>query len=138
MAPAGTEFLMAPLPATDEPSETRMPGATSGGPGVNAKTKNTDLARNFVRFMAQPENMNKWAASGGSLPAFPNDKFVAGPQLDGFVDFQKAGRTVPFMDQLWPNPTVQNVHFAGVQDMFSGNANPTQVLERMDAAYKKK
>jgi raffinose/stachyose/melibiose transport system substrate-binding protein len=138
IAPAGTEFFMAPLPATDQPSDTRMPGATSGGPGVNSKTRNRSLALKFVQFMAQPENMNKWATSGGSLPAFPNDQFVAGSELAGFVEFQKTGRTVPFMDQFWPNPTVQNVHLAGVQDMFSGNSRPTQVLERMDAAYLKK
>jgi raffinose/stachyose/melibiose transport system substrate-binding protein len=138
MAPAGTEFFMAPLPATDDATQTRMPGATSGGPGVNAKTKNKALALEFVQFMARPENMNKWATSGGSLPAFPNDQFTAGPELAEFVEFQKAGRTVPFMDQLWPNPTVQNVHLAGVQEMFSGKTKPAELLERMDAAYHKK
>jgi raffinose/stachyose/melibiose transport system substrate-binding protein len=96
------------------------------------------LALEFVQFMARPENMNKWATSGGSLPAFPNDQFTAGPELAEFVEFQKAGRTVPFMDQLWPNPTVQNVHLAGVQEMFSGKTKPAELLERMDAAYHKK
>jgi len=134
----GTEFFMTPLPATDDPSQTRMPGAASGGPGVNAKSKNKSLALQFVQFMAEPENMNKWASSGGSLPAFPNDQFTAGPEVVQFVQFQKAGRTVPFMDQLWPNPNVQNVHFAGVQDMFSGKSKPAQVLGQMDAAYQKK
>ena len=136
-APAGTQFVMEPLPATDDTAQTRMPGAASGTFAVNAKTKNKDLALKFIDFMAQPDTMNAWATAGGSLPAFPNDKFTAGAELAQFVEFQKAGKTVPFMDQLWPNPTVQNVHLTGVQDMFSGKLKPAQVLAQMDAAYKK-
>jgi raffinose/stachyose/melibiose transport system substrate-binding protein len=45
---------------------------------------------------------------------------------------------VPFPDQLWPNPNVQNVHLTGVQDMFSGKAKPADVLAKMDEAYEKK
>lgn len=137
IAPAGTKFVMAPMPATDDAAQTKMPGAASGGPGINAKTKNVDLALDFVRFMARPEIMNKWASSGGSLPAFPNDTFTSGPEVAQFVEFQKTGRTVPFMDQLWPNPNVQNVHLAGVQNMFSGKSTPDQVLSQMDTAYQK-
>jgi ABC-type glycerol-3-phosphate transport system substrate-binding protein len=111
--------------------------AASGTFAVNAKTKNKDLALKFIDFMAQPDTMNAWATAGGSLPAFPNDKFTAGPELAPFIEFQKAGKTVPFMDQLWPNPTVQNVHLTGVQDMFSGKLKPADVLAQMDAAYKK-
>jgi raffinose/stachyose/melibiose transport system substrate-binding protein len=136
-APAGTQFVVAPLPATDDKTQTKMPGAASATFGVNAKTANKDLALKFLAFLAQPETMNTWATTGGSLPAFPNDKFTAGPELAQFVEFQKAGRTVPFMDQLWPNPNVQNVHLVGVQDMFSGKSKPADVLTQMDAAYKK-
>jgi raffinose/stachyose/melibiose transport system substrate-binding protein len=137
-APAGTQFVMGPLPATDNASQTKMPGAASGTFGVNAKTKNKDLAVKFVDFMAQTDVMNQWATSGGSLPAFPNDQFTAGPELAQFIEFQKAGRTVPFMDQLWPNPTVQSVHLTGVQDLFSGKSKPADVLAQMDSAYQKK
>jgi raffinose/stachyose/melibiose transport system substrate-binding protein len=137
-APAGSTFVMRPLPATDDAARTRMPGAASGTFGINAKTRNKDLAVKFLDFMARTDTMNTWATAGGSLPAFPNDAFTAGPELATFVDFQKAGRTVPFMDQLWPNPSVQSVHLAGVQDLFAGRSSPADVLAQMDAAYEKK
>lgn len=137
-APAGTSFVMEPLPATDDAAATRMPGAASGTFGVNAATKNRDLALRFVDFMAQTATMNTWAEAGGSLPAFPNAAFTAGPELATFVGYQKDGRTVPFMDQLWPNPTVQAVHLTGVQDLFAGKKTPADVLGEMDKAYRKK
>lgn len=137
-APSGTQFVMAPLPATDDTVQTRMPGAASATFAVNAKTKHKEQALKFLNFLAQPDTMNTWATTGGSLPAFPNSSFSAGPELAQFIDFQKAGKTVPFPDQLWPNPNVQNVHLTGVQDMFSGKAKPADVLAKMDEAYAKK
>jgi raffinose/stachyose/melibiose transport system substrate-binding protein len=137
-APAGTNFVMTALPATDNPAEFKMPGAAGASFGVNAKTQNKDLAMKFLTFMAKPETMNLWAKTGGSLPAFPNDQFTAGTTLAEFIKYQKEGRTVPFMDQLWPNSKVQAVHLTGVQDMFAGKATPAQVLAQMDAEYQKK
>ncbi|HLL64917.1 MAG TPA: extracellular solute-binding protein [Micromonosporaceae bacterium] len=137
-APAGTNFVMTALPATDNPAEFLMAGAAGASFGVNTKTKNKELAMKFLNFMAQPETMNLWATTGGSLPAFPNDKFTASPTLAEFIKYQKDGKTVPFMDQRWPSSKVQAVHLTGVQDMFAGKAKPTDVLAQMDAEYQKK
>ena len=103
---------------------------------MNAKAKNPEVAVEFIDFLGTPEAINTYAEATGSLPAIPNDQFRADPALQPLIDAQKAGKTVPFMDQLWPNPKVQNVHFAAIQDMFSRKATPDQVLARMDEAYK--
>ncbi|SHN00224.1 ABC transporter substrate-binding protein [Cryptosporangium aurantiacum] len=135
-APSGTEFGMFAVPATDTAADTQMPGAAGGSYAVNAKAKNSDLAHEFIDFLATPEAVNIYAQETGNLPGLPNDQFKADPALQPLIDAQKAGKTVPFMDQLWPNPKVQNEHFAAIQDMFAGKATPDQVLARMDEAYK--
>lgn len=137
-APEGTEFGLFPVPATDDADETRMPGAAGGAFALNAKAGNPDLASKFIDFLATPEAMNLYAGATGNLPSVPNDTFKADPALQPLIDFQKAGKTVPFMDQLWPNPKVQQAHFTGVQEMFAGEADPASVLKQMDAAYKEK
>jgi raffinose/stachyose/melibiose transport system substrate-binding protein len=137
-APRGTEFGMFPVAATDDPAQTLMPGAAGGAYAMNAKTKNTGLATKFIDFLATPEAMNLYVSATGSLPAMPNDAFRADPALRPLIDYQKAGRTVPFMDQLWPNPKVQQAHFTGVQNMLSGKADPEKVLREMDTAYRQK
>lgn len=134
-APSGTEFGMFAVPATDNAADTWLPGAAGGSYAVNAKAKNKDLALEFIDFLGTPAAINIYATETGNLPGIPNDQFKADPALQPLVDAQKAGKTVPFMDQLWPNPKVQNVHFAAIQDMFAGKATPDQVLTRMDEAY---
>lgn len=118
-APDG-EFRLAALPATNDPSETVMPGAASGSFAVNAEPSEPDLALALIDFMATPEAMNAFATTGGSLPAIPNDEYEVDPTLEELIEFQSAGRTVPFMDQLWPNARVQEAHLTGVQEIFAG------------------
>lgn len=133
-APEG-QFVLHALPATDDPSETVMPGAASGTFAVNAEPSNPDLALAFIDFMATPEAMNTFATTGGSLPAIPNDQYEVDPALEELIEFQSEGRTVPFMDQLWPNPRVQEAHLTGVQEIFADQASIGDVLQAMDAAY---
>ena len=40
-----------------------------------------------------------------------------------FAPFLTEGKTVPFMDQQWPNAKVQPAHFAGVQELFAGKTD---------------
>ncbi|SEG85577.1 raffinose/stachyose/melibiose transport system substrate-binding protein [Thermomonospora echinospora] len=134
-APQGTGFGLFPVPATDDSDETRMPGAAGGAFALNAKAKNPELASKFIDFLATPEAMNAYAGATGNLPSIPNDQFKHDPALQPLVDFQKAGKTVHFMDQLWPNPKVQQTHFTGVQNLFAGKADPDTVLRQMDEAY---
>ncbi|TDC81294.1 extracellular solute-binding protein [Actinomadura sp. 7K507] len=134
-APEGTAFGLFPVPATDDPDETRMPGAAGGAFALNAKAENPGLASEFIDFLATPQAMNLYAEATGNLPSFPNDQHKPDPALKPLVDFQKADKTVPFMDQRWPNPKVQQAHFTGVQEMFAGDADPASVLKQMDAAY---
>ncbi|MGH3500641.1 MAG: ABC transporter substrate-binding protein [Nocardioidaceae bacterium] len=135
-APKDTEFGLFPVPATNDPSETMMPGAAGGSYGVNAHSENKKLAIKFIDFLATPKMIDLYASTVGSLPAIPNDQYKVDPVLKPLLEYQKAGKTVPFMDQLWPNPKVQQAHFTGVQDMFSGQATPSEVLTKMDQAYR--
>lgn len=135
-APAGTEFGMFPLPATDNPADTRMPGAAGGAYAVNAKSGKKALGEKFIDFMAEPQNMNLYASKDSAAPALPNDTFRPDPAFAPLLAYQKENKTVPFMDQLWPNPKVQQVHLSGVQDLLSGRADPDSVLKQMDSTYK--
>jgi len=134
-APKGTQFGMFAVPATNDPAQTQMPGAAGGSYGVNAKADNKKLAMQLVRFMGTTKAVDAYAEATGNLPSIPNSQFQVDPALQTLVDYQKQGRTVPFMDQLWPNPKVQQVHFTGVQEIFSGKSTPTDVLNQMDQAY---
>lgn len=133
--PAGT-FTLKPLPATDDPAKFLMPGAAGAGYGVNAKAKNPELALKFVNFVMSPEGMNLFVTKQGGLPSLPDTGFTVDPALTELSTFLNGDRTVPFMDQLWPNPKVQQTMLTKIQEIFSGQSTADKMLAAMDADYK--
>ena len=83
-----------------------------------------------------PEGMNVFVKKQGGLPALPDTGFTADPSLAELSEFIGSDRTVPFMDQLWPNPKVQQTMLSGLQEIFSGQSTPQKLLDAMDADYR--
>ena len=133
--PNGT-FVLKALPATDDPAKFIMPGAAGAGYAVNAKAKNKDLAIKFVDYVMSPEGMSVFNKKQGSLPSLPDSGSTVDPALAELTKYITDGRTVPFMDQLWPNPKVQQTMITGIQEIFSKQSTPDKVLTAMDADYK--
>jgi raffinose/stachyose/melibiose transport system substrate-binding protein len=129
-------FTLKPLPATDDPSQTIVPAAAGAGYGINAKAKNPELAQKFIDFVMSPDGMNLFAEKQGGLPALPDTGYDLDPSLTELQTFIDDDRTVPFMDQLWPNPKVQQTMFTGLQEIFSGDGTAEDLLTSMDADYK--
>jgi raffinose/stachyose/melibiose transport system substrate-binding protein len=133
--PDGT-FTLSALPATDDPAQTLIPAAPGAGYGINANAKNPELAQKFIDFVMSPEGMNLFAEKQGGLPALPDTGYDIDPSLTELSTFITEDRTVPFMDQLWPNAKVQQTMLSGIQEIFSGQSTPDQVLAAMDADYR--
>jgi raffinose/stachyose/melibiose transport system substrate-binding protein len=131
------QYDVPPFPGNDEPSKLWIPAAAGGSFGLNAESKNPEAGKEFLRVMAEPENMNQYAELSGALPGIPNDQFEGDPALEPMLPFVREAKTVPFMDQLWPNAEVQQIHFASVQQLFTGEITVGEALKRMDEAYQK-
>lgn len=134
-APDGTEFTLAPLPATDDESETRMAAAMGAAYGINADAKNPEEARQLIEYLTSDEGQSVYNTPIAAIPALGSDSFEPDPALDSLIDYLADGRTDPFMDQLWPNPKVQQTHFEVVQQLLAGDIDSVQALTRMDEAY---
>jgi raffinose/stachyose/melibiose transport system substrate-binding protein len=129
-------FTLKPLPATDDPAQTIVPAAAGAGYGINARAKNPALALKFVNFVMASKGMNLFVEKQGGLPALPDTGYAIDASLTELSTFVTENRTVPFMDQLWPNPKVQQTMLSGIQEIFSGQKTPEQMLASMDADYK--
>jgi raffinose/stachyose/melibiose transport system substrate-binding protein len=131
------QHVVLPFPGNEVPDKLWIPAAAGGSFGINAEAENPKGAKELLRVMAEPENMNKAASLQGALPSIPNDQFEIEAVLEPMMPFMEEGKTVPFMDQLWPNAEVQQVHFAVVQQLFTGEITIDEALSRMDEAYQK-
>jgi raffinose/stachyose/melibiose transport system substrate-binding protein len=134
-AAPGMHFRMTALPATDQPNETRMPGAVSAAYGLNAKAPHRKAALAFVDFLGSVRGQNLYNRSGATLPALPSNSFSVDPAVAEVARRQKDGTTVPFMDQRWPNSEVQQTHFEQVRALFAGTTDIAHALAAMDSAY---
>ncbi|HEY0952956.1 ABC transporter substrate-binding protein [Nocardioides sp.] len=134
-APADATFTLNAVPASDDTEATRMAAAASGTYGVNANAENKTAALAFIDFLAGAEGTNAFAEVNAGLPGIPNDEFQLDPSLQALGDYFNGGKTYPFMDQLWPNPDVQNAHLTGIQGYFDGSQSMDDVLKGMDDAW---
>jgi raffinose/stachyose/melibiose transport system substrate-binding protein len=133
--PSG-KFTMKALPATDDPASFLMPAAAGAGYGVNAKAKNKELALKFITFVMSPAGMKTFNEAQGSLPTLSGAGTTVDPGLTELTTYVKDNKTVPFMDQLWPNAKVQQTMLSGLQEIFSNQSTPDKVLAAMDQDYK--
>jgi raffinose/stachyose/melibiose transport system substrate-binding protein len=130
-------FGLFPVPGAEVAAEVWIPAAASVGWGVYAEGDQQDAAKEFVRFLAQPENITKYAELRFEIPAVLAEGAEISPVLAPMMPFIQEGRSYPFMDQLWPNPEVQQSHIAAVQELFAGDGTIDDVLNAMDEAYQK-
>ncbi|MCX5285844.1 MULTISPECIES: ABC transporter substrate-binding protein [unclassified Streptomyces] len=134
-ATPGISLSMHALPASDDPAQTRMPAAVSAAYGLNVHPAHEKEAKAFVDFLASARGQNLYNSKGTTLPAIPDGTFKSDPAVAEVARRQKDETTVPFMDQRWPNSTVQQVHFQQIHDLFAGTTSVPSALKAMDRAF---
>ena len=75
-----------------------------------------------------PAGMSLFNQKQGSLPSLADAGSTIDPSLAELSKFINEGKTVPFMDQLWPNAKVQQTMLSGLQEIFSGQTTADKVL----------
>jgi raffinose/stachyose/melibiose transport system substrate-binding protein len=126
------EFIMTPLPATDDPEATWAAAAPAVTFAINKDSEHQEEARALLQFLR--DRVGDVAATVAAVPSFPGD-YEDDPRFSAMVDMLQEGRTAPFPDQQWPNPEVQQVHFAEIQRLFTGETDVSSTLSAMDAAF---
>jgi raffinose/stachyose/melibiose transport system substrate-binding protein len=113
-----------------------MAAAMGAAYGINAKAKNMDGARKLIDYLTSDEGQSVYNTPIAAIPALGSQSFKPDKALDTLTQYLADGKTDPFMDQLWPNAKVQQVHFEVVQQLLAGDIDSKAALAKMDAAYK--
>lgn len=134
MAP-DVEFKMHPFSGADSEADANLIIASNaGGAAVNTEATNKDGAFEFVDWLASPAGLAAYNdAVVGTIPAIPTGEEYTDANLATTNEFLSKGATVPFLDQDWPNPRIQQAMFSGVQGILAGTQSPSEVLEAMDS-----
>ena len=119
-----------PFPAADSADALKIPAGVDAGIAASAKGKHLAEAKKFIEWLGRPENMASFSKATYSIPLVGADPAKTDALLKPFAPFMAANKTVPFMDQQWPNAKVQPAHFAGVQDLVAGKTDVGGLLEQ--------
>ena len=132
------KFAFIPFGDSD-PAHTLLAASSAGGAAVNAKAKNKKLALEFVDYLASPQIMEIYnGALKGAIPSIPSGETISDPNLAAINKYLADGKTVPFLNQNWPNARVEQSMYAAIQAMLAGTGTPDEVLSAMDTEYQRK
>ncbi|WP_433479310.1 extracellular solute-binding protein [Spirillospora sp. CA-142024] len=132
------DLSMFPVPGADDPAQVWIPAGVVVGLGVSARSKNRDAAKDFIAFLGEQENINRWSEAVACVPLVRDSSSKIDPVLKPFLPYMDGNKAVPFMDQAWPNAEVQPAHFAMVQELLAGKTTVAKGLAKLDETYRKK
>lgn len=127
-------FSIFVMPANDDADATLMPTAPDFL-AINAETANPDGAKQFLDFLAQPENVETYANTLGVLPGLSVGAEVTTPALAPITPMVDDGRTVAYANYLWPNGDVQQTMLQSGQELYADQITIADLLTQMDADY---
>lgn len=106
----------------------------NSGFGVSAGSENVEVTKDLIRFMLSKESLEKYCASFNTCYS-DIDAEISDAVKEAAT--QLPGKTYYPFDSTFFAPGVQDMMFAGLQDLIAGNMTPMEVLEDMDAATAK-
>ena len=127
--PNGT-FTLKALPATDDPADVHH--ARRGGRRLRRQRQGEEQGPGAeVRQLRDVPRGHEPVRQEAGRPARPCPT-PAPPSTRRWPSCPRSSttdRTVPFMDQLWPNAKVQQTMLSGLQEIFSGQSTPDKLLD---------
>lgn len=133
-APAEAEFAVEPFPA--ESGEPVVLGSSNYTLSINAKAQNKEAAADFLTWMAEPAQQQRYYELSGELPVSAFDTLdLTGTIYEPVADLLKNKQYTPLPNNIWPNPSVYEALQVGGQGLLTGQSTIDQVLQSMDAAW---
>jgi raffinose/stachyose/melibiose transport system substrate-binding protein len=132
--PSG-DFRLYPLNGSNT-GKTIMTVSSAGGGAINAKAKDPANAVTFINFLATNKEMTRYdSALAATVPSIPDGSKSDDSTRTTISKYLADGQTVHFLNQLWPDARTEQAMYSGVQGLFTGTQQPSDVLAAMTAAF---
>jgi raffinose/stachyose/melibiose transport system substrate-binding protein len=129
-------LVVEPFPPTDG-GKPFVFASANNSLSVNAKGKGKDAAKDFLAWLAEPENSIAFAKISANVPITGIDSAELLPQYEPLKSLLSDGEYSALPNLNWPNPAVYDALGSGVQGLLTGQSDPQAVLAAMDAAWGK-
>ncbi len=129
------EFRSAPLPVGPNGKPYTMASFWANGLTKKAQGPQKDAAIKFLKFLTQPDVMERWTQAIGELPARPEvaDKYKSDPKLAGFIEGLPYANATFFVDEVKDRDALVN---AVDEVVLKGKAPDVALKEAQDKTQK--
>lgn len=125
-------FNITPLPS-GAAEDNKFQITYANGVGVNANSKNLELAKELLAAFGDVANVNSFSSELGLLPSIINDDFEVPPALEMTAQYVADGRAAG--GDWRPGDATVVASTNGIQGLFLGTTTIDQVLQDMQTAY---
>lgn len=125
------EFKSAPLPVGPNGEQHTMASFWANGITKKAEGEKLDAAVKFLKFLTQPDVMERWTAAIGELPARPEvaEKYKDDPKLAGFIEGLPYAHATFFVDEMKDRQALIDA----VDEVLLMEKDPAQALKDAEA-----
>jgi raffinose/stachyose/melibiose transport system substrate-binding protein len=128
------DVAMMPVPAFYEGDEPTLIGGERSTFGVWKDSENKEAAKEYLRFMARPENVEK-VATASSLPAgLVGVESDMGKLTESFNTYENA-RVFPYFDRIYLPNGMWDVMCKNGQELLAGNIDSKEYSENMKSEF---
>ncbi len=120
-----------PIPATNNPDETRVVSALVVAMGASAKTKYPQEVKEYLEFLASPGTLNAYLKGRGALSPFDNVTISPNPAMQLINQYLTQKKSADFSGDSW-NPAVQGKFMSEAQALYSGAISTDQMMQDLD------
>ncbi|MGY1651112.1 ABC transporter substrate-binding protein [Geodermatophilus sp. SYSU D01119] len=134
-ATPGLELEVQPFPAAAG-GEPYVLASSNYALSINAAAEDPqkEAARDFLAWMAEPENAARFTEIQGGVAITGPDENL-NPVFEPVRELLESGSYAPLPNLSWPNPGVYDALATGVQGLIAGQGDVQSVLEGVDQAW---
>jgi raffinose/stachyose/melibiose transport system substrate-binding protein len=118
------------------PATTRVDLAPAGGLGIWDKSPHIAADEAFVKFLAQPAEMQKFTTLNDLISPQEETTGKIPPAYSTLAPFFKAHKTRPTAIWQWPNISMETLAGEQVMGLFTNQLTVTQILQDLDNDWK--
>ncbi|WP_152391974.1 ABC transporter substrate-binding protein [Paenibacillus guangzhouensis] len=138
MNPSFTQYdVFSPPKPADATHDVKIPGGIGVPLVINQHTPNKEAAMQFVRFLVEKEQQQKYASKSFNLPANMEAATSEGGMTPALRNFSLGMNHIIENGGTYPVPSVETVLQKGIQLIAIGQSTPDQVLKEMDTELQK-
>lgn len=130
------DISMIPIPAYYRGDEPVFVGGERTTFGIWKDSKNKEVAKEYLKFLARPENMSRIASSSNLPAGLSGVKSDTGILATAFKKYENV-EVFPYFDRVYLPDGMWNFIYSGGRELLLGNITPREYSEMLEKEYRR-